>query len=71
MTYFTASGWKTNMNTFATSTGTAGSWDARSQMLLAWRYSGSSGFVNPNNQTRNYTFTISNFELRDTLLYSY
>ena len=71
MTYFTDSGWKSNMNTFATSTGTAGSWDARSQMLLAWRYNGSNGFKNPNNQQRNYVFTIANFELRDTLLYSY
>ena len=72
MTYFTDSGWKSNMNTFATSTGQAGSWGARSQMLLAWRYSGSSGFVNPGNHApRNYKFTIANFELRESLLYTY
>jgi hypothetical protein len=72
MTYFTDSNWKTNINTFITSTGKAGSWAARSQMLIAWRYNTTANsFTNPNNQTRNYTFTISNFELRDTLLYSY
>ena len=72
MTYFTDSGWKSNLNTFATSTGQAGSWGARSQMLLAWRYSGSSGFVNPGNHApRNYKFTIANFELRESLLYTY
>ena len=72
MQYFTDSGWKTNLNTFATSTGTAGSWNARSQMLIAWRYSGSNGFVNPGNHApRNYKFTIANFELRESLLYTY
>ena len=72
LTYFTASGWKDNMTTFATSTGKAGSWEARSQMLLAWRYNGSNGFTNPGNHApRNYKFTIANFELRESLLYSY
>lgn len=69
--YFTDSNWKTNINTLATSTSTVGSWNARSQMLLAWRYNGSNGFKNPNNQSRSYTFTISNFELRNSLLYTY
>ena len=71
MQYFTDSAWISTINTYATNTGTVGTWGSRSQMLLAWRYSGSSGFVNPNNQTRNYTFTISNFELRESLLYKY
>jgi hypothetical protein len=72
MQYFTDSNWKTNLNTIATSTGAAGSWNARSQMLIAWRYNGSNGFANPGNHApRNYKFTIANFELRESLLYTY
>ena len=71
MTYFTASGWKTNMNTFMTSTGQAGTWEARSQMLLAWRYNSSAFSGASSHAPRNYKFTIANFELRETLLYSY
>ena len=69
--YFTDTNWINNLNTIATSTGAAGSWNARSQMLLAWRYN-STSFTNPSGHApRNYTFTIANFELRESLLYSY
>ena len=72
MQYFTETNtWIKTMTTFAdptvTQTGQIGS---RSQMLLAWRTNGSTSFT-ANHEPRNYRFTIANFELRESLLYTY